>query len=127
MMLANEQGRRVELARFGYTAGDDVTGGPPSDVEWAILKRDFATLDRQHVPDLADIDGEARERVNDYVLSRRALDRLMDACDAVHREIQISGADPVLVENYAEARDAYEDAVEAFGELRAHIDGILPA
>lgn len=116
--LANEQGRRVQLARFGYVAGQGDLDERALDAEWHILKADFATLAQPHVPGLADLPPDVRQMVEEHVASRRQLDRLMEACDAAHLAIRDRGADADLVESYAEARDAYEDAVEAFGERR---------
>lgn len=123
--VANEQGRRLQLARFGYTADHDAQDAAPCDAEWAILKGDFLTLKRSRVPDLGDLPDPARRQAEAYVAHRRQLDRLMEACDAVHLAIRDRGADADLVEHYAEVRDAYEDAVEAFGERRIELDKIL--
>lgn len=120
-VLANEQGRRVQLARFGYVAGQGVPDDGAVDAEWRILKADFTTLAQPDIPDLADLSADVRQMVEEHIMSRRQLDRLMEACDAVHLSIRDRGADAELVEIYAEARDAYEDAVEAFGERRVQL------
>lgn len=122
---ANEQGRRFQLARFGYTADHERRGSVSIDAEWAILKGDFATLKRPRVPDLHDLPDSARQLAEDYIAHRQQLDRLMEACDAAHLVIRDRGADAALVERYADARDAYEDAVETFGERRIELETAL--
>lgn len=115
----------MQLARFGYTADHERQGAVSLDAEWAILKGDFTTLKRRQVPDLHDLPDPARQLAESYIAHRRQLDRLMEACDAAHLVIRDRGADAALVERYAVARDAYEDAVEAFGERRIALETAL--
>jgi len=122
---ANEEGRRQHLVRFGYDPGGEQLTEARADREWSILKADFATAARQRVPDLAALEPATRAMAGDYIHHRRRLDLLLDACDAAHSAIRASGAGTDLVEQYADARDAFEDAVEEFGALRIRIEGAL--
>lgn len=115
----------MQLARFGYTADHERQGAVSLDAEWAILKGDFTTVKRPRVPDLHDLPDPARQLAESYIAQRQQLDRLMEACDAAHLVIRDRGADAALVERYADARDAYEDAVEAFGERRIELETAL--
>lgn len=123
--LANEQGRRFQLGRFGYSADRNALEAPSPDAEWLILKADFLTSERRHVPDLSDFPADIRLIAEEHIANRRQLDLLMEACDAAHLTIRDRGADADLVERYAEARDAYEDAVEMFGEGRVRLEKAL--
>lgn len=116
-MIANEQGRREQLKRFGYAPanGQDRTLDPES--QWTLLRSDFKVPGRP-VPTFAELDPKTRFRAEAYIEHRARLDRLMDACDATHLRILREGPQPDLVEAYVVARDTYEDAVEDFGALR---------
>lgn len=123
--LANEQGRRAQLARFGYRIEQAALDTSELDAEWQILKGDFTTLKRREVADLCHLPPEVQHLAKEQIVARRELDRLMEACDAAHLAIRDRGADADLVERYAVARDAYEDAVEAFGERRERLEQAL--
>lgn len=118
LKLHNEHGRRAELARFGYQSSDS----EPAQL-WRVLRRDFpgsaAEAELAELPD--EVQGQARE----YCLHRATMDRLLDRCDAIHLSILSGGPDAAVVEDYAVARDAFEDSVERFGELRAAIQDRL--
>ena len=115
---SNEQGRRRELNRFGYRAGD----GDPAAV-WRRLRADFPMPWAQM--ELSDLAGPARTAAERYCAQRGDLDDLLDRCDEVHLEIFREGPERERVETYALARDAYEDAVEHFGELRVALQAAL--
>lgn len=106
----NETGRRWQLERFGYNSKADLRQ------IWRQLRSDF-TPPHGRV-ELLDLMGDSLVEAGRYCSHRATLDGLMDLCDEIHLEILRRGPEPVLVETYAVARDAYEDAVERFGELR---------
>ena len=58
---------------------------------------------------------------------RFQLDSLLNQCDAIHADIVALGPHPEVVERYASARDAFEDAVERFGVLRGRLQSALAA
>jgi hypothetical protein len=122
VIVSNERGRRAELKRFGYRAGVD-----DSDylTIWRQLRGDFPA--RWAGVEFPALTGEARAVVQRYCAHRASLDALMDRCDEIHLEIFHYGPGRDRVETYADARDAYEDAVDEFGELRAAVQAALAA
>ena len=118
-------GRRIQLKRFGYRTEPAPKSLPHLEKEWELLKADFSTLKRRSVPDLDALEPKVRSLVLNYIADRRTLDILLDTCDASHLTILRDGARAQLVEHYAVFRDEYEDAVEAFGELRSRIEKAL--
>jgi hypothetical protein len=122
--VANEQGRRGVLRRFGYGASDLQASEGELRSQWDLLRADFNTASKA-VPALDQLPPEARARAEAYLRQRHRLDGLMDGCDAAHLRILREGPQPDLVEAYAAARDSYEDAVEEFGELRRQVQEAL--
>jgi len=122
---ANEEGRRLSLQRFGYQAPNGRDQADPRRQAWARLKSDFTTPGKGPVPDYDALDARIQFRVEGYIEQRVRLDRLMDACDAAHLRILKEGPLPLLVEAYAAARDAYEEAVEDFAALRELVQEAL--
>lgn len=118
--LANEIGRRSELARFGYRS--DKKNDAIDAAEWMILRADFQTIERPVVPAWSALPENLLSMARVYIGQRRKLDQLMDQCDAAHAKIISHGANAALVEAYATERDKYEDAVEAFGEMRSRLE-----
>lgn len=112
----DEAARRQNLARFGYKQPGFGRAAIDLDLAWPVLRRDFVAA-----PELVQLAPAARELLQRYADQRAEIDGLLETCDAAHAEILQHGARPDLVEVYAEARDAYEDAVEAFGALRAAV------
>jgi len=110
----NEEGRRRDLRRFGYRKLD----GNTDDISavWKILRCDF--LNPWDQSEFSDLPEAARAAVKAYCGQRSKLDALLDRCDEIHLEFVKKGHDASRVEAYALARDAFEDAVELFGELR---------
>jgi len=106
----NETGRRWQLERFGYNSKADLPE------IWRQLRSDFTAPHGR--AELSELVGAGLAEAQRYCSHRAKLDGLMDRCDAIHLQILRKGPEPVLVETYAVARDAYEDAVERFGELR---------
>lgn len=117
---ANEGGRRQLLKRFGYGLGD---AAAKAEAGWTLLHADFAP--GVPIPALSAMDPRTRLLVEGYLDRRARLDVLMDSCDAAHLRILQEGARPTLVEAYAGARDAYEDAVEDFGAHRERVQKAL--
>lgn len=122
---ANEEGRRLSLQRFGYQAPNGRDHTEPRAQAWARLKSDFTTPGQGQLPEYDALDPRIQFRVEGYIEQRARLDRLMDACDAAHLRILRDGPLPDLVEAYAAARDAYEEAVEDFAALRELVQEAL--
>lgn len=114
LKLHNEHGRRAELARFGYRSSDS----EPTQL-WRVLRRDFPGPAAE--AELAELPDAVQDKAREYCLHRATMDRLLDRCDAIHLSILRGGPDAAVVEDYAVARDAFEDSVERFGELRAEV------
>lgn len=116
MIRQFDDGRRV-LARFGYH--------PAAIIEdraamWSRLMGDFP-----RAPAWDALDEPARAAAHDYMRLRRESDRLLEACEALHREMLKDGITTARVERYAEAREAYEEHVEAFGAARERLAALL--
>ncbi|TAJ74067.1 MAG: hypothetical protein EPO51_02925 [Phenylobacterium sp.] len=122
--VANEEGRRGVLRRFGYQASDKPAPIADPQAAWDLLRADFASREEGPLP-LDQLHPDVRESALAYIEQRARLDRLMDACDAAHLRILEEGPQPALVEAYASDRDAYEDAVEDFGALRVRVQAAL--
>lgn len=116
--LSNEQGRRADLKRFGYRS----EVADPSAI-WRQLRCDFPPP--SNALELTELPVSARELAGRYCAWRATMDELLDRCDAIHLEILRGGPDRDVVETYVVARDAYEDAVEAFGEMRVELQAAL--
>ncbi|MCI3133355.1 hypothetical protein [Phenylobacterium aquaticum] len=123
--LANEEGRRGVLRKFGYQPANRPAPAPVPSAAWDLLRTDFTVGGDDTAPALDQLPPDLREQALGYVEQRARLDRLMDACDAAHLCILKEGPQPALVEAYAEDRDAYEDAVEEFGVLRVRMQDAL--
>ncbi|MCR5879631.1 hypothetical protein [Phenylobacterium sp. J367] len=123
--LANEEGRRGVLRKFGYQPTHKPAPAPLPSAAWELLRCDFSAAGGDTAPALDELPPTVREQALAYVEQRARLDRLMDACDAAHLRILEAGPLPALVEAYAADRDAYEDAVEAFGALRVRTQDAL--
>ncbi len=122
--VANEEGRREILRRFGYQSNDEPAPAAAPEAAWDLLRADFASRG-EAPPPLDQLPADVREPALAYVEQRARLDRLMDACDATHLRILQEGPEPALVEAYASDRDTYEDAVEDFGALRVRVQAAL--
>ncbi|MGH6696962.1 hypothetical protein [Sphingopyxis sp.] len=115
-IAANELGRRENLRRFGYRLSTEAQRDSGAGL-WDLLHSDFH-FPSGRAPELDALSGPVRTAAEHYAAHLSELDDLMDACDAIHARILADGPEADLVEVYVEARDAYEDAVERFGELR---------
>lgn len=116
--VINEQGRRRDLSRFGYRTDD-----PDLSAVWRRLRVDFPV--RWAEVELSSLAEPLRQAAERYCVHRATLDDLLDQCDRIHMEIFDKGPERERVERYAAARDAYEDAVEVFGELRVTLQKAL--
>ncbi|AOZ09184.1 hypothetical protein [Cupriavidus malaysiensis] len=123
----NEHGRRQQLARFGYRTDAQAPAPLAFDAEWSRLQADFPCPPGQRVPTYAALDTAAAELARQYMRDRFQLDSLLNQCDAIHADIVALGPHPEVVERYASARDAFEDAVERFGVLRGRLQSALAA
>ncbi len=113
------------LARYGYRLD---RGGLERDWPgmWKLLQGDFATRGRPWVTGFEQLSPRQQEAARVYMRRRLVADELLDACKQAHADLHQSGIAPELVERYAIARDAYEDAVMEFGRAREQLDTLLP-
>jgi len=118
---------RAVLARYGYRRLDALPGEGSFDwaALWDQLRGDFATHDHPAVPPLDALPGEAAAAARAYMVCGLDADLKLDRCEALHVRLFAEGIGTGLVEEYALARDAYEDAVEAFGAAAARLAPLL--
>ncbi len=112
-----ERGREV-LGRYGYRprAGElDFAG------VWSTLAGDFPMA----VPEWARLTPLQRRAAEEYLQIRVDADRRLEVCETMHAKLLQAGIDDGLVEAYAQAREAYEDTVEAFGRARGRLEQAL--
>ena len=112
------------LARFGYRpfVGEDENW---SDI-WKLLKGDFTTQARPHVPNFGALTLSQQEAAKIYMRRRLIADRLFEECRAAQAELHHGGIETERVERYTLARTAYEDSVEDFGRAREQLESLLP-
>ena len=126
-MLASPQqlidGGIAELKRFGYTPFGDAA--PDWAGMWQLLQGDFATLQRSHVPAYAEMSPWLQEGARIYMRRRLVADRLFEECQELYRRVHGEGINTDLVEAYALARDAYEEAVLDFGKAREMLEDVF--
>lgn len=116
--------REVEkLRRFGYAPGSAAV--PDWAAMWSLLKGDFATLQRAHVPDFAEMTPWPQAGARIYLRRRLLADRLFEDCEALYARLHEEGIATELVEAYTLARDAYEDAVAEFGRARQALEEVF--
>jgi hypothetical protein len=113
----------AELRRFGYTPFGDAAPDWPG--MWELLKGDFATLRRPHVPAYADMTPWPQEGARIYMRRRLLADRLFEECQVLYARVHVEGINTELVEAYTLARDAYEEAVLDFGKARAMLEEVF--
>lgn len=116
-------GEIAELRRFGYTPFGDAA--PDWAGMWQLLKGDFATLRRANVPAYAEMTPWPQEGARIYMRRRLLADRLFEECQALYRRLHGEGISTELVEAYALAREAYEDAVLDFGRAREMLEEVF--
>jgi hypothetical protein len=112
-----------QLGRFGYSPlGGDL---PDWAGMWRLLQGDFATPQREPVPAYAELSPWPQQAARIYLRRRLLADRLFEECQEIYRQIHAEGISTELVEAYALARDAYEDAVLDFGRSRAVLEELF--
>ena len=116
-------GEIAGLKRFGYTPFGDAA--PDWAGMWQLLRGDFATLKRAHVPDYAELSSWPREGARIYMRRRLLADRLFEECQELYRRLHAEGINTELVEAYALARDAYEESVLDFGRAREMLEDVF--
>ncbi|HEY0833718.1 MAG TPA: hypothetical protein VGE72_07390 [Azospirillum sp.] len=118
---------RAVLARFGYRHLDRLPADDAVDWAglWEDLRGDFATHAHPRVLAFGQLEGAALDAARDYIRRGLAADLALDRCEALHVSLYADGISTGRVEAYAEARDAYEDSVEAFGAARTRLAGLL--
>lgn len=118
---------RAVLARYGYRRLEAM----PDDgaVDWAALwdqmRGDFATHDHPALLPFDALSGDAAVAAHAYMVCALDADLRLDRCEALHLRLFGEGIATGLVEDYALARDAYEEAVEAFGAAGARLARLL--
>lgn len=118
-------GRSV-LSRFGYKPLAPGETREDWAAMWDLLRPDFADMGHPNVPAFDDLSGEQKAAARDYMSRRLIADRNLEHCEEMHVRLFNSGINTDLVERYSEARDAYEESVEAFGDAREALVPLLP-
>jgi hypothetical protein len=116
-------GEIAELKRFGYMPFGGVA--PDWAGMWELLQGDFATLQRDHVPNYAEMGPWPQEGARIYMRRRLLADRLFEECQEIYLRLHAEGINAELVEAYSLARDAYEDSVLDFGRAREMLEDVL--
>lgn len=126
-MLASPEklidGEIAELTRYGYAPF--VGAEPDWGGMWELLKGDFSTLRRAHVPAYAEMTPWPREGARIYMRRRLLADRLFEDCQVLYRSLHAEGINTERVEAYTLAREAYEDAVLDFGKAREMLEEVF--
>ncbi len=107
------RGREV-LGRYGLETAE-------ADRAWRQLAGDFPFA----VPDWPALGSAQRQAAERYLGLRAEAARRLGECEGLHRRLHGDGIDTDLVERYAEAREAYEACVEAFGAAREELQAAL--
>lgn len=118
-------GRSV-LSRFGYRHLEDGEVREDWAEMWEHLRGDFMDEHRAVVMPYDDLTSEQRVLARSYMSIRLLADRNLEICESLHVRLFSGGINTDDVERYAEARDAYEETVDAFGAAREHLDRALP-
>lgn len=116
-------GEISELRRFGYTPFGDAA--PDWEGMWQLLRGDFATLQRTHAPNYAEMSPWPQEGARIYMRRRLLADRLFEECQELYRRLHGEGISTELVEAYALGRDAYEESVLDFGKAREMLEEVF--
>lgn len=123
--LANEAGRRKALERFGYANQPPQISQQELEREWSLLLPDFRMQGGAQMGALSALGETQRALALEHVLQRRALDRLMNACDAAHQRLAAGGMAQDLLDAYGAVRDEFEQAVEMFATHRDLVAEVL--
>lgn len=118
-------GRSV-LAKFGYRHLDDGEVREDWPEMWDLLRGDFAgAAGGRAVPAFSDLSAGTQAAAREYMARRLIADRNLERCERLHVAIFTGGVQTDAVERYADARDAYEHSVEAFGAAREALENRL--
>lgn len=119
-------GQIEQLRRFGFGAfGATSTAVPPWSEMWDLLKADFATVQRVHVPSYEEMTPWPQEGARIYMRRRLLADHLFEECQQLYHRLHSDGINTELVEAYTLARDAYEDSVGDFGAARETLEKVF--
>ena len=135
-MLASPQrlidGQIAQLRRFGFgafgksgTADGADADAPPWSAMWDLLKADFATVQRVHVPSYEEMTPWPQEGARIYMRRRLLADHLFEECQQLYQRLHSDGINSELVEAYTLARDAYEESVGDFGAARETLEKVF--
>lgn len=113
------------LARFGYRHLADGELREDWAEMWEHLRPDFASTGDRHVPAYNDLSPVQAAAAREYMSLRLIADRNLEICERWHVQLFAGGIQTDAVERYADARDAYEEAVEGFGRAREALDALL--
>lgn len=117
-------GRSV-LSKFGYRHLSTGEVREDWDAMWELLRPDFTTAARKTVPAYGDLSAEQQAAARQYMSRRLIADRNLEVCEDLHVRLFSGGIKTDLVDSYSQAREAYEESVEAFGDAREGLDAIL--
>lgn len=118
-------GRSV-LSKFGYRHLEAGEVREDWAEMWEHLRSDFTDSNRLSVASYDRLPPEQQAAARDYMSRRLLADRNLECCEELHVALFSNGINTEGVENYSVARDAYEESVEAFGEARKVLNGMLP-
>jgi hypothetical protein len=116
-------GRSV-LSKFGYAHFENGESRNDWAEMWEHLRSDFP-LPSGQVPSFDDLTVPVQEAASDYMKIRLLADHYLDECERLHVKIFNGSIETDVVEDYAVARDRYEDSVENFGEAREKVQKLL--
>jgi hypothetical protein len=114
-------GRSV-LAKFGYRHLEDGEVREDWAAMWDLLRGDFTGAAGGPVPAFSDLEAGTQAAAREYMARRLIADRNLERCERLHVAIYTGGVRTDAVERYADARDAYEHSVEAFGAARERLE-----
>jgi hypothetical protein len=118
------EGARSVLRKYGYRHLEDGQTRSDWPEMWELLKGDFVAAPGTGIPAYAALSAELQEAARTYMERRLIADHLLDKCREAHAALYREGIDPVRVEAYADAREAYEQSVEAFGAAREAVEAV---
>jgi hypothetical protein len=119
-----EQLRRFGFGVFGMSGGAE-TDSPPWSAMWELLKTDFSTVQRVHVPSYEEMTPWPQEGARIYMRRRLLADHLFEECQNLYKLLHSDGINSELVEAYTLARDAYEESVGDFGAARETLEKVF--
>ncbi len=112
------------MSKFGYVHFEGTESRDDWAEMWEHLRSDFP-LPSVQVPSFDGLTEQVQEAACSYMKIRLLADHFLDECERLHVSIFNGSIKTDLVEDYALARDRYEDSVENFGEAREKIQALL--